>query len=374
MPIENSRSFFITGGTGFLGSYLVAALCRKNYQITLSVRPKNGYDAETRVRRAAEWFGLTEDEISNISIGDHCHQGQEIIHCASDTDFAERNRREIEASNLQYLEEVLKMAKSKSASRFHYLGTAYSAGAVEGDCPEELTYPEKFTNVYEETKNRAERKAYDFCKNNGIKLSIYRPSIVYGESGTGRSRKFNALYYPVKAISFIKEIMLKDILEKVGKRAEALGVKLKEGGKLVMPIRLKSISGGKLNLIPVDFFTKAMTAIIEKNTEDGIFHIVNSGAGDLNELIEYTSEYFGIEGLKVVNGDEGEIKDKNGLEQLFESYVKMYLPYIADRRVFLTDRTAPLLESENIYCPKMNYDIFKRCMDYAVASGWKDHM
>ncbi|MBN2857438.1 MAG: hypothetical protein JXN63_03465 [Candidatus Delongbacteria bacterium] len=49
----------------------------------------------------------------------------------------------------------------------------------------------------------------------------------------------------------------------------------------------------------------------------------------------------------------------------------MYLPYIADKRNFSTDRTDDILSGENIKCPKMTYDIFRKCIDYAAGSGWE---
>lgn len=387
MSIESKRKFILTGGTGFLGSYLFIELCKKGYPVTLLCRSKDGVCAAKRVESIIKWFGFKPEDFPYLKViegridadglgleesyySELAVKGIEFIHCASDTDFAERNRSVIESVNIGSLKNVLKSAKDSGAVHFHYLSTAYSAGAFEGECPEELSYPDKFTNVYEETKNKAEKIAGAFCKENKIKLTIYRPSIVYGESGTGRSRKFNALYYPVKAVSYIRDIMLKDIIERGGKRAFELGVTLRDNGTLVMPIRLKSITGGKLNLIPVDFFAKAMTAIIEISGNGGIHHIVNGDPGDLGELIIYTSKYFRIEGLRVVNGDSEGAGNKNGLEELFENYIKMYLPYIADKRVFLTDKTSYLLSDKNIVCPKMNYEIFKKCIDYAVISEW----
>jgi nucleoside-diphosphate-sugar epimerase len=387
MLTDPKKRFLITGGTGFLGSYLFVGLCDKGLPVTLLCRPKDGYTAQERVEKILQWFGKRFEDFPNLNVveayldremlglgqeeyRDVFNDAAEIIHCASDTDFAERNRSVIESVNIGFLKNMLMFAKDSACVHFHYISTAYSSGLCEGECREELSYPAKFTNVYEETKNIAEKTAHSFCAENKVKLSIYRPSIVYGEAESGRSRKFNALYYPVKAVSYIKEIMLKDILERGGKRAAELGVSLKNNGTLVMPISLESISGGNLNLIPVDFFTRAMICLMGKNCEGGIYHIVNSSPGDLEELIQFTSKYFNIEGLKVVSLNDRESRPKNGLEQLFESYIKMYLPYIADKRVFTTKKTEPLLEKDNVVCPKMTYEIFKKCMDFAIGSHW----
>jgi nucleoside-diphosphate-sugar epimerase len=384
--MRTERKFLITGGTGFLGSYLFISLCEKGYPVTLLCRPKDNSCAEERVEKILKWFGRTYDDFPGLRVIEGRIENEmfgirpekyvellkdtgEIIHCASDTDFAESNRTVIESVNIGFLKNMLNFAKESDCKHFHYLSTAYSAGRFEGECPEELSYPEMFTNVYEETKNRAEKEAFSYCTENGIKLTIYRPSIVYGESDTGRSRKFNAFYFPIKAISYIKDIMIKDVLERGGKRAAALGVSLKNNGALVIPIRLRTIYGGSLNLIPVDFFTKAVTALIENAENGGIYHLVNRDQVELEDVLTFTSEYFNVEGLRVYQ-ENGEDSERTGMEELFESYIKMYLPYIGDKRIFLTERADEILKNQKISCPKMTYEIFKKCIDYAELTAW----
>ncbi|HQO09546.1 MAG TPA: SDR family oxidoreductase [Clostridiales bacterium] len=385
MSTDRERKFLITGGTGFLGSYLFTELLKKGYEVTLICRPRNGKSAQERIENIIEWFKMNSSKLPGLKVYEGYIDKEglglspsereiiarditEVIHCASETDFSERNRKHIETVNIGFLNNVLNYANDSKAAHFHYLSTAYSAGSAEGECAEEINIPSGFTNVYEETKNRAEKLADSFCRDKGMRLTIYRPSIVYGESGTGRSRKFNAFYYPVKALSYIKEIMLKDIKEKNGTRAAALGVSLKDNGTLVMPIRFRSIYGGSLNLIPVDFFAEAMITLIQERDREGIYHLVSGSPGNIEELICYTSKYFNIEGLSVTFGEQ--ISDRTGLEDLFESYIRMYLPYIADKRKFLTFRADPILRGRNIICPRMSYEIFERCIDYAIKCGW----
>jgi thioester reductase-like protein len=85
------------------------------------------------------------------------------------------------------------------------------AGKTTGVCEEALVEAEQFNNVYEEPKHQAEMRVSRLCEKEGIRVNIYRPSIVYGSSKTGRSLKFNGLYYLIKALLFLKDVYEKDI-------------------------------------------------------------------------------------------------------------------------------------------------------------------
>ena len=88
----------------------------------------------------------------------------EIVHCASSTAFAERKRAEVEATNVDGLENVLDYAARIGCGFFHHVSTAYVAGSRTGACPEDWVEEGPFTNVYEETKARGEILARDVCR------------------------------------------------------------------------------------------------------------------------------------------------------------------------------------------------------------------
>jgi len=153
------------------------------------------------------------------------------------------------------LDHILDLAEHSGCRRLHLVSTAYVAGLTSGFCPEELVHPSAFTNVYEETKCRAEWLAVERCRKAGIPLTIYRPSIVYGHSDTGRSLLFNALYYPVRTALFLKELYERDIHERGGQKAAVMGVRLDGDGWVFMPIRIRVDEESGLNVIPVDFLS-----------------------------------------------------------------------------------------------------------------------
>ena len=377
----------LTGGTGFLGAHIAADLLGSGERIVLLARSRRGVSAADRVGRLLDWLGVPAGSRGNVEVAEGCLDQpgfglepgpaeltdggiSEIIHCASNTSFAERRRVELEAVNLGGLERILDLAERSGCRRFHLVSTAYVAGLTSGDCAEKLVSPTVFTNIYEETKCRAEWIAVERCSKAGIRLSIYRPSIVYGHSETGRSLLFNALYYPVRTALFLKDLCEKDIRESGGKKAAEMGVRIEADGWTVMPIRIRAGDEGGLNIIPIDFFVRAFRAIREDAADGGIFHIVNGRPTRIEDIIAYGQTLFHIRGFSACPAQELEGEPRNSLEKVYETYLEAYGPYIRDRRIFGTERADPVLERRGIRCPELTYDIFKRCMEYGVQCGW----
>ena len=377
----------LTGGTGFLGSHLAAELLRSGHRLFLLARPLKQQRAEERMGKLLDWFGITPDLRVNLRVMEgtvekpglglagealsECLDNTiEIIHCASNTSFAERKRPEVEAANIDGLLNVLDFASRSRCVFFHHLSTAYVAGRKQGLCREEPVDTDQFTNVYEETKACAERLASHHCRTAGIRLNIYRPSIVYGDSRTGRSLRFNALYYPVKTTVFLKNLYEADILQRGGRKAGMMGVRRESDGGLYLPIRLEVGSAEGINLIPVDHFVSAFMAIREDSLEGGIFHIVNARQKAMGDLIDYTRRLFHISGIEPCTPDDFEARPRNTLEILFNGYLEAYGPYMRDKRTFAMDNAQSILAKRAIACPEFDFEIFSRCMNYAVEVDW----
>ena len=389
MPRRPSH-VLLTGGTGFLGSHLAAALLERGYRVTLLARGRNGTSPERRVDGLLNWHGIgdghrerlrvVEADIGRPGLGLSAGEASrlagetdEIIHCASDTSFAERRRAEIEAANVGGLENVLEIVSASRASFFHLISTAYVAGKASGFCPEAPVDPPAFTNPYEETKCRAESLVRARCRERGIRLSVYRPSVVCGDSRTGRSLLFNAVYYPVRTVLFLKDVFLKDLKDRGGKRAAAMGVSLDRDGSVRLPIRIGFGQGEGVNIVPVDHFTAAFLGLMEAGDGGATYHVVNPRPTRIDELVAYTTEMFGLRGIEAVPDAELDGGPRGPLESLFDATIEAYRPYMRDRRVFGREVSGPILERLGLACPAFDYEIFRKCMVYAVSTGWAAH-
>jgi len=227
---------------------------------------------------------------------------------------------------------------------------------------------DSFTNVYEESKAEAEGIIGRFCKNMGVPLAIMRPSIVYGHSKTGRALKFNALYYPVKSLSCIRDIFIKDIVEQGGKRSRQWGINMGDDGMVSLPLAIYLPTRGTVNLIPVDYFVESALCIIEHSGSSGIYHITSDNPPDMTTLADYSERFLGLRGIRAVWDPLGKNPAPNPAEELFDRFIEQYRPYLSDTRIF--DRSRAKSITPGLPTPTFTYEIFERCMDFAVACDW----
>jgi nucleoside-diphosphate-sugar epimerase len=377
----------LTGGTGFIGSHVAMELLRKGCRVLALARPQGRLSGEQRVHRLLGWFGVAagdcprlrviEGHLDSPDFGlDRARYEElaatvdEIVHCASSTSFSERNREEVEKTNITGLENVLALAARSRCAFFHHVSTAYVAGKRSGRCAEELVETGAFTNVYEETKYLGERAVRDRCEREGIRLNIYRPSIVYGDSRSGRTLRFDAVYYPVKAAVFFRNVYARDIREHGGAKAREMGVSIGADERIHLPLRVETIPSGGVNLIPIDYFLASFMAIMDESLAGDVFHIVNRSLVTIETLADYTSRFFGIDGIRAAPPDAFIAAPKNALEKLFDRFVEAYGPYMKDTRIFENGRAEAILAKRRITCPEFGYDIYSNCMRYAIEVEW----
>ncbi len=105
---KNKPVIALTGATGFLGSHIMASLLERRYQVIILGRSTKAETLRQRISKLMRWFGIEESivhpdtvdiDFSKPLIGipeakykELCAMADQIIHCASDTNFSERKR------------------------------------------------------------------------------------------------------------------------------------------------------------------------------------------------------------------------------------------------------------------------------------------
>ncbi|HEX7493929.1 MAG TPA: SDR family oxidoreductase [Bacteroidales bacterium] len=384
MLLKNKPTIALTGATGFLGSHLMASLLTKNYNIIVLGRSAKNEPLNERITRLLRWFGmencsgqvtcidtdLSQDKLG-IENGEYsriCSVVGSVIHCASDTSFSENKREKVMSANINNLKGILEFSKNANISFFHYISTAYVAGTGVTYCKEVLSSAKTFTNVYEESKAAAENIISDFCHKNSINLSIIRPSIVYGDSQNGRSLKFNALYFPIRAAQSIRDLYLNDLNNNGGIKAAKNGVYIDKDGYLFLPLKIFLPREGDLNIIPVDYFVNATVKIIENCSGSGIYHLTSNSPITMKIIAEYYQQLMKVKGVEIIYGLQPDNLLRNPAEELFDRFIEPYRPYLSDDRVF--DRKNSIKATEGLNPPVFTYEVFKTCMEYAIEVNW----
>lgn len=203
----------ITGATGFLGRRLLIALrpTQENPVICL-VRAKDAADARRRgasisCNRNVMWLrgDIQETQLGLNDATWYALAGavQEIFHSAASVDFnlPLDEAHEINVDGTTRLLDLAETALYQGGfRRLHHVSTAYAsgrtAGSVNADC---LPADEarNFRNTYERTKARAERI---LRTQRQVPVSIYRPSIIAGNTTDGATDNWNVLYAPMRQI------------------------------------------------------------------------------------------------------------------------------------------------------------------------------
>ncbi len=384
MEKGETSAILLTGATGFLGGHLMAALLQRGHRLILLGRSSANGNLRDRIEALLNWFGLgsrqsqietVEADLLKPSFGlarraydALCTRTGRIIHCASDTRFSESRRREITDANVRGLSGIIDLARDSRVSCLHYISTAYAAGCEPSVCREVPTNPAGYANVYEETKAQAEKDLAAGCGRNGVPFTIIRPSIVYGDSRSGRSTRFTALYYHVKSLSYIREIYLNDIQKNAGRKSREYGIRLEENGVLRLPLRIFLPRRGMVNLIPVDYFVSTVLAVLDRGKAGGIYHVTSDAPKNMAELVSFCETYLKINGLQIVCGSPTKTAPLNPPEALLDKFIESYRPYLSDTRTFERSNTNQLTKGE--FPPEMTFEVFKRCMDYALSVNW----
>jgi len=193
-------AIFFTGFPGFLGSELLPRLLARSpddYALCL-VQPKFRPLAEDRIRGREDRIRLVDGDITKPLTNIDASEIREIYHLAAVYDL--RVTRELGMRiNVDGTNHVLDLAaRAPRLERMHYVSTCYVSGRHPGTFAEDdLEKGQTFNNFYEETKYFAELEVRKRMRG-GLPATIYRPSVVVGDSATGATQKFDGPYFVIQ--------------------------------------------------------------------------------------------------------------------------------------------------------------------------------
>lgn len=196
----------MTGFPGFLGSALLPGILKRTGDSAIClVQPKFGTLAQRRVAELSSTepflegrIQLVEGDITQPGLGvaaDTLTDVTEAWHLAAAYDLAVPRDVAVRV-NVNGTRNVLEaIERCPRLTRLHYFSTCYVSGRYAGPFSEDdLEVGASFNNHYEETKHLAEADVR-WHMSAGMPATIYRPSIVVGDSRTGQTQKFDGPYF-----------------------------------------------------------------------------------------------------------------------------------------------------------------------------------
>jgi long-chain acyl-CoA synthetase len=379
MAAAGSRGILLTGATGFVGGDLLPRLLAANpdARIHCLIRARDREHLEQRRLALLQWAEVGEDdqgrvvahpgqiERSDLGLGEHyarlASDVDEIYHVAASTKFdlpIEDARRINRDSAAHVLEFARGTQDAGGLRRVHHVSTAYVAGGVAGVLSEDAVDRPEFRNTYEQSKCEAEQLLAE--ARDEIPITVYRPSIVVGDSVTGRTLHFRVLYDPMKWVYF--------------------------GKTNVLPCRPEV----RMDVVPINFVCDALLAIGSRaDSEGGTYHLTAGPAHAISiadmirialEVGNRYHEEIGGEPLvapRVVSPDaldDGSPEDREQLAELMElgeAVMRTHVPYMLTEQLFDSTRAHTALAGSGIECPNLG-DYFDRICRWAVERNFGD--
>jgi nucleoside-diphosphate-sugar epimerase len=349
---STARVHFVTGYPGFIGKRLVRSLAADlsgDDRLVVLVQAKRTREARADLAAiGAPRVDLVEGDLEQMHLGLSgvefkalAGQVTDVWHLAARSRLG-AGRAEMARVNVEGTRNVLDLATSaRRLRRFSHFSTAYVSGDRMGVILEdELALAQRFHNAYEETKFQAEllvRRAQA-----EIPATVFRPSIVVGDSRTGEIDRFEGPY--------------------------ALAILL-VASPVAVPLPLPGDAVAPLNVVPVDFVVEAARSVAENPAGAGrTVHLVDPSPLSARRVYEMIAERAG----KKLPPVSVPTRLFQGLLQLplLERLVRSHRPaieYVNHLAIYNCRNLLELLDGTGIRCPPIT-SYLDRLIEFVQAT------
>ncbi len=344
------KNVFVTGFPGFIGKRLAARLLTEKPRTTLTllVQEKFLSDARQYVKTLgdkAERVKVVAGDVAKMDLGLSgpeiealCEHTTHVFHLAA-IQYLGGPGGDYERVNVGGTRNMLMLAQEmKKLTRFVHFSTCYVSGDRIGVITEdELDCGQTFRNPYEETKYRAEKIVRAAMER--LPITVLRPSIVVGDSATGEIDRFDGVY--------------------------GMGI-LIVTSPIGVPLPLPGAGIAPLNVVPVDFVTRAAIALsVRKEAAGKTFHLVDPNPLSTRHVYELIAKRAGkkLPRVRLSYGIAKRLLRMPVIER-FSRRQAQALDYLNHLAIYNCANTLEHLDGSGVLCPRIDTYVDK-LMNYA---------
>lgn len=369
------RTAFVTGATGFVGSFLIDRLLADGCNVIALAR---GREAGSRVATAlghvngSHRQALPGDGRLQVMAGDVrdpqlgldgetarklALEIDDIWHCAANfgTGAAGETPLAVNVEGTRHLLDFASRCQHARPVSFHYVSTAFAADAPDGlACELAPGLDGSSRNDYEDSKRKAERLVLGWPRSAGTSVAILRPSIILGHSQTGRASGFAAYY------DFLRSLCL---------HARAQRTRLRRFGGAAPSLRVRTRPDLLVNLVTIDFVIDAMCALTRSPRGPcGIYHLVHEKPVTMGDIIGGMCRSIGLNRLELCSAAEFAERPMTPAERRFHGMISFERPYLEQEVRFDNRQFRALVPSGILPAPEITADLLER-----INRGYLDH-
>lgn len=183
-----SAKILITGGTGFLGSYIIKALIEKGYAVRAIRRSaKLPSYIPREIMDKVEW--VDGDILDVVSLEDAMEGVDTVIHSAAIVSFLPKDRKKMYQINVEGTANVVNIALEKNIRRLVHISSVAALGrtAHGGHVDEEKKWEESKVNThYAKSKFKSELEVWRGTSE-GLSAVVLNPGTILGYGDWNRS-------------------------------------------------------------------------------------------------------------------------------------------------------------------------------------------
>jgi thioester reductase-like protein/amino acid adenylation domain-containing protein len=359
---------FLTGATGFLGSFLLHELLEQtDAEVHCLVRASDETAAMDRIHRKLESYEIWREKhrsrivpvvgdlgkpqmgLSHERFDTLAADMDSIYHCGATVNFVYPYIA-LKAANVLGTQEAIRLASQTRLKPLHHISLTDVGIQLDSQGrrivigKEAKVFPKQtFMSGYSTSKWVAERLVF-IAQARGLPVVVYRPGFIEGHAETGISNTTSQL-----------SLMLKGCIQ-MGTVADL---------------------DTMVDIATVDYVSRAVIHLSQQPQSLGkIFHMVNPHPAHLREVMDWVREL----GYSLKTIPYPEWRDQLLNQVTPENALYPLIPYVADEEVVRTPLATPTdvqstvdaLNGTTIACAPVDAPAIRRCVDFLVRIGFME--